>query len=61
MGDNPYEAPKEPAKIDPELGTERPVTIGGWGDRFMTRVALAVIVLFWVGFLGWVLYRLMLG
>jgi hypothetical protein len=60
MDDNPYEAPQEP-HVDPELGTERQPTIGGWGDRFMTRVALAVIVLLWVVFLGWVVFRLMRG
>ena len=59
--DNQYEAPKEPTRVDPELGTERRPTIGGWGDRFMTRVALGAVVLLWVVFLGWVVYRFMRG
>ena len=61
MDDNPYEAPKEPPTVDPELGTEQRPTIGGWGERFVTRVSLAVIMLLWVVFLGWVVFRFVRG
>jgi hypothetical protein len=57
--DNPYDAPQAPSKIDPDLGTERRPTIGGWRDLFITRAALAVIVLFWVAFLAGVVWWLM--
>jgi hypothetical protein len=55
MDENPYDPPRQ-SNIDPKVGTEREPTIGGWGDLFMTRVALAAIVLFWVAFLVAILW-----
>ena len=60
MDDNPYEAPQEPQN-DPESGTEWQPTISGWGERFMTRVALAVIMLLWVAFFGCAVFRYIRG
>jgi hypothetical protein len=56
MDEDSFEPLNEP-HIDPRLGTERQTRIGGWWrDLFTTRMALALMVLLWVGFLVWILW-----
>jgi hypothetical protein len=55
--ESPIEPPPKKREVS-TVGTERQMPVGGWGDLFSGRVALAVMVLLWVAFLVWVLWKL---